>query len=131
LSIPALSFHAPSSWTNFASMAGVISLRDALHIMDSVDASGQPVRFNIAFVTRGKGEIIGKDHNTGEIVGITAYKPVKVSKPHSEGANEQRRKSNPNHTQNSTRNICIDGTDQIRKVHIRLITRFNGKQVFY
>jgi hypothetical protein len=36
---------------------------------------------------------------------------------------------NPNHYQNSTRNIRIIKNSELRKIHIRLITEFNGMVV--
>jgi hypothetical protein len=36
---------------------------------------------------------------------------------------------NPNHYENSTRNIIIIPSMELRKIHIRLIRNFNGKTV--
>lgn len=37
----------------------------------------------------------------------------------------------PNHSKNRTRNIMIMPSQEIRKIHIALFTRFNGKKVVY
>lgn len=38
-------------------------------------------------------------------------------------------KRHPRHYENSTRNICLTANGDIRKVHIRLIRKFNGRVV--
>ena len=40
-------------------------------------------------------------------------------------------KRNPEHFENKTRNIKVLPEGKIRKIHIRLITMFNGKKVIY
>ncbi len=43
--------------------------------------------------------------------------------------NDVRFHRNPNHYENSTRNIVVMPGGEIRKLHIRLIRKFNGKTV--
>lgn len=40
-----------------------------------------------------------------------------------------RLKKDPKHFENSTRNLMVPASGRIIKVHLRLITLFNGKQV--
>lgn len=99
--------------------------------MDKVDASGRPLPFSITFVTadrtrRRGGEIIFIDKAqkcVGKRNGGVLY-PTPVN-PVSPGSIAR----DPNHRQNDTRNIFIPSSGQVRKVHLRLITQFNGKRV--
>lgn len=90
--------------------------------------AGQP--FSIAFITADRRKNTG-----GELIEVDkAYKSGYVD-PHErrkmqqlQPASDMIRKS-PNHYENSTRNIVITVNSQVRKVHIRLIRKFNGKTV--
>ena len=105
----------------------MLALVDALNIMDAVDSKGKPMRFSISFVKK----------STGEIIRIPdASKPQRSARVEARHTLSNDRlpdyqKRNPNHYLNQTRNILIGGTDQIRKLHIRLITEFNGHKIFY
>lgn len=48
-----------------------------------------------------------------------------------ESTTEDRPARNPNHWKNQTRNLRIAKSNQVRKVHIRLITEFNGQRVIW
>lgn len=103
----------------------MLALMDALNLMDAADSRGRPMRFSIRFVKK----------STGEIITIPdACKPsgpagtqAKLSK----AASSRRSARNPDHFKNQTRNIRVYGTEQIRKVCIRLILEVNGHKIFY
>ena len=108
----------------------MIRLIDALNLMDEVDREENPIPFSLKYITYNRkkksgGEIIEIDKAVkcvamrgGKIVYDTRKKEKDISK-------------NPNHFKNSTRNLNIVGTDQIRKCNIRLITEFNGQKVIW
>lgn len=118
----------------FASMK-VISLQDVLAWMDT----GKP--FDIAFVTADRkrqtgGEIIELENvklhrkaeyqqdnaevSTAEAVSTVAVSTVALKKDY----------RNPQHLQHGTRNLRLS-SGKIRKIHIRLIVKFNGAKVVY
>ncbi len=111
---------------------GYIQLTKVLQTMEELDGEGNPLRFQIRFVTANKsnktgGEIIEvKDarkcigNRNGEIV-------FDKRKKHADNSQISR---NPNHFANSTRNIIL-ANGAIRKVHIRLIIEFNNQKVFF
>jgi len=102
-------------------------LKDVLTAMEGDE------EFSMQFVTYDKqrktaGEIVEVEKAKGmwkEAAEVTG-KGVKTSNPEEQ---LERRKKQPNHWENATRNIVIGS--QIRKVHIRLITKFNGKPVIW
>lgn len=101
-----------------------ITLKEVLSWMDS----GQP--FSIAFITASKksgtgGEWIeiAEATKSGWMTPADRKLQEKLQAP-SEGL-----RKDPKHYENSTRNIRIVANNDIRKVHIRLIRRFNGKTV--
>jgi hypothetical protein len=112
-------------------MNDVIFLSDVLEQMDQLDANGNPVPFDIIFCTNnrktGDGgrritmkraiKVVGKDSSGGLVLDRTAPK-TSYSK-------------NPNLYKNAQRLIVTLGTNEIRKVHIRLIEFFNNKQVIW
>ncbi len=103
----------------------MLALMDALNLMDAADGSGKPMRFSIKFVKK----------STGEIISIPdACKPSgPAGSSAKQGAARVRTSSsrNPAHFKNQTRNIRVYGTEQIRKVCIRLILEVNGHKIFY
>lgn len=103
-----------------------ISLINVLQRMDELDHNSNPIMFNIKFVTADKKRMSG-----GEIIEIKYAKKcigIRNNEAVFDTGNKKRKK--PNHYINSTRNIlCPNG--QIRKIHIRLITEFNGQKVIY
>ena len=106
--------------------SGVITLSEVLWRM------GKGERFDIEFVTcnrkKGTGGAIRRITNCIQYgTGRSARpKPVVVGDETTDAV-----KKSPHHFENSTRNIYsfAAGEKTIRKVHLRLITRFNGKRV--
>jgi hypothetical protein len=99
-----------------------ITLKEVLAFMDT----GAP--FAIAFVTADKkrkkgGEWIEVD-NCSKHEFVTSREKARMEK--AQPTTEWSR--NPNHFQNSTRNLMLQNS-LIRKVHIRLLRRFNGKTI--
>jgi hypothetical protein len=97
-----------------------IGLKDMLSHLDS----GQPFQ-SLEFVTLNKAKDTGgewiklegaRKHQTFSKPSTTIHQPSTVVH------------KNPQHYSNSTRNILLPN-GEIRKVHIRLIRRFNGKTV--
>jgi hypothetical protein len=101
-----------------------ISLKDVLAQMDS----GEP--FSIVFITCDQRKGTG-----GEIITVEkAYKQKWLSPEERKQQQLLQPASNiikkhPRHYENSTRNIRLASNGDIRKVHIRLIRKFNGKTV--
>jgi hypothetical protein len=111
---------------------GTIFLKDALRQM----LEDKP--FSMTFVT-----FDGKRNRMGDLVEVEnakcTWKESTGMQTSPETKNETKAETNPaelkrtrepNHFENATRNIVINGT-QIRKVHIRLITFFNGMKVIW
>lgn len=102
-------------------MEQTITLQKALQYMDT----GNP--FSIAFVTADK-----KKHKGGEWVEINEAVKHEFLTRHELNLQKQFAPAtemvhkNPNHYQNSTRNLRIIKNAELRKTHIRLITMFNG-----
>lgn len=96
--------------------------------MDAVDENGRPVRFSFQFVKLSTGEVISI--TKGFKVQTKAATELHKSNPDARIAIEKKKK-NPGHSANQTRNIQVDGTDQVRKFKIRLMTQFNGRKVFW
>lgn len=102
----------------------MMALMDALNLMDAADSNGKPLRFSIKFVKKSTGEI------------ITIPDACKPSGPAGTSAKGGRvapasASRNPSHFKNQTRNVRVFGTEQIRKVCIRLILEVNGHKIFY
>lgn len=103
--------------------------------METPDASGMPRLFDMKVVSwdfqRGKG---------GELMEFNQVSLTDVKHTVNGAAtiNENARlkpvsvtiHKNPNHRENKTKNIRLRN-GQIRKVHIRFITEYNGKQIMY
>jgi hypothetical protein len=100
-----------------------ITLKEALSQMDT----GK--KFSISFITFDK----RKDEG-GELIEVaSAHKhnwvsPEEFKKQQQIQPASRMAKKNPRHYQNSTRNIILPGSE-VRKVHIRLIRKFNGMVV--
>jgi hypothetical protein len=103
---------------------------DTISLKQLIDWMDMGQEFSIAFVTLNKKERTGgqwielpkcQKHNY-----LTAEQRrlQKRTQPTEQLANR-----NPNHFQNSTRNIRVIGKGDIIKIHLRLIRRFNGKIV--
>lgn len=106
-------------------ITGAVFLKDVLDDM----LKGQP--FSISFVTYD-----GKRKRMGDLIEVEKAtctwreKPEKKTTTVANNGAKPVRTRQPNHWENATRNIVINGT-QVRKVHIRLITMFNGKNVIW
>lgn len=100
-----------------------IELKDVIAIMDS----GQvfDITFVSADVKRGTG---GEMKTRTNMVKSGTVKTV--SNDEIDAEYKMKKKVNPNHFQNSTRNIHpTTNPRELTKIHLRLITRFNGKRV--
>jgi hypothetical protein len=102
-----------------------ISLAD---VIDEMDSGRQ---FDIEYVTADRKRGIGGELKaySGVIKTHAVVTKVKSNIRHC----EERATKHPNHSFNSTVNIYAprepDSKKRIKKVHLRLITRFNGKDV--
>lgn len=117
-----LSFHPPHRRANFVEM-NTITLKEVLEQMDS----GNP--FEIGFFTADKKRGTGGEFKLVKKAFKSQYLTPEqqiAAAPTQPGA---RRRCNPRHFQNSTRNIVRASNQDTLTVHIRLIRRFNGKTV--
>jgi len=110
-----------------------IRLWDVLEIMDSVDVHGNPVRFQVKYVTANRttkegGEIIEMNDACKCSVRTRKGEEVFPEKRHFQAI--EKVSKDPRHWVNSTRNILLPN-GQKRKLHIRLIIEFNHKRVCY
>ncbi|MGI4865442.1 MAG: hypothetical protein ACRYFZ_16080 [Janthinobacterium lividum] len=109
----------------------MIQLKDVLHRLEkpSRDRQGQPVPVQIEFVTCDEkkgtgGELVSLD---GVVLAkLTTSAAPKVGRPTSEFFGKR-----ANEWHNGTRNFYHVVSQQVRKVHIRLITQFNYATVVY
>lgn len=99
--------------------------------MDKVTGDGIPVSFSLTFITADKNRNTG-----GEIISIEKAQKCVGKRSgnvlYATPINIDAKKSvsrDPHHAENDTRNIFIPTSGQVRKVHVRLITKFNGKIV--
>ena len=118
-----LSFRSRFADSTFTTMKNeVIALSAVLYVMDRGE------RFDIEFVTADRKKGTGGELKTmTNCVLYSAYKKDRPVDIKVEAAAVLSK--NPRHFQNSTRNIYCMHSRETRKVHLRLITRFNGKQV--
>jgi hypothetical protein len=106
----------------------MIFLKDVLETMEQTDKKNQLKPFSIVFVTADRNKKTG-----GDIIEIERATILKRLPGEKKAAKPQANKSitkTPNHWDNSTRNILLPN-GQKRKIHIRLITRFNNQPVIY
>ncbi len=100
----------------------VIHYSDMIQQLGHVDEHGQQRAFDISFYT-----------NDGELVSLQSCK-VTVGKRKGKIVMDERprlkeaKRKNPAHFKNLTRNLVLPN-QELRKVHIRLITQFNGQKV--
>lgn len=97
----------------------MIRLQEVINKMQAVDKNGQLLPFSVVVVTADRSRKIG-----GELLEINNAVLSRLDK------------FGPNSTEslskkNSSINIKVLGTDQIRAIHPRLITQFNGEGVIY
>jgi len=109
-----------------------IQLKDLLEQMNQLDENNMPKSFQIKFVTADRGKKTG-----GEIIEIPSakrcvgYRNGKLVFDSRESSSPTTRKRrDPNHWANSTRNLLLPNK-QIRTIHIRLIIEFNNQKVFF
>lgn len=109
-----------------------IQLKEVLATMDLVNEEKKPIPFAITFYTA------DEERDTGgekiEVKQQIATKVRKFALPDAEHVNklgEPAKSKSPMHSFHSTRNINIPGYDHPVKLHIRLITHFNGKRVIW
>lgn len=111
-------------------MEGIISLTDALQIIDAVDANGVPVPFNISFRSLNRNSKTGgKLYEYNQVVKLVKKKALVVNFLKQAQATRKEKK-HANHFFNRTRNLELQNGD-IKKIHIRLIISINGLKVIY
>ena len=101
--------------------------------MDSLDGRGRPTRFQAKFITANRTTREG-----GEIIEVKDACKCPVRTKNGQEIYPERKNlqaperitKNPNHWENSTRNIKLPN-GQKRKLHIRLIIEFNNMKVCY
>lgn len=116
-------------------MMGTIFLKDVLQIMKTKNKDGFLIPFSIKFRTYQrfsktggklkhyeKAKLVMQEGNTNDFNTVDALRV----KPKKKTARKK-----PNHFENKTRNIKVLPSGKIRKINIRYILEFNGKQVIY
>jgi hypothetical protein len=106
----------------------MIFLKAVLEEMEETDKAGQLKPFSIEFVKADRNKKTG-----GDIVSIekaVILKRMNYSSTTSTAVQQSGKNKKSNHWENSTRNILLPN-GQKRKLHIRLITKFNGQPVIY
>jgi hypothetical protein len=106
----------------------MLFLKDVLEEMYKTDVKGKPKPFSIEFVTADTNRMTGGDLIKIEKAVLLQKNDKKILGSTSEAKAKTRK--NPNHWQNSTRNILLPNGEK-RKLHIRLITKFNKQPVIY
>lgn len=109
-------------------MPDIIQLSEALRKMERVDHKGNPTIFSVTVVTA---DVLKK--TGGEIRTYTNCILAKYAKhvPRALRGAPTGDAKNPDHWKNSTRNILLLDTNEIRKIHIRLIIAFDNQTVIY
>jgi len=104
-----------------------IPLKRVLSLMEHTDHKGKPVPFDLVTYTADRHRRTG-----GERLELKGATLTWHNKKLPRQARELRKHpgKSPSHWKNATRNILLPN-GQIRKVHIRLIVRFDGKVVIY
>lgn len=97
----------------------MIRLQEVLNKMQAVDKNGQLLPFSVVVITADRARKTG-----GEILEIESAVLARLDKSDKDSYNQLSKKY-------SSINIKISDTDQIRAIHPRLITRFNGEGVIY
>ena len=115
----------------------MIALRDVLNTMEAQDNGGNLLPFSLKVVTYNEqqqtgGEILVIDQGTlsdeGKKTPVTPPNPAQAILK--EVRKMDKRKKDPNHNVNYTRNIRVLPGGNIRKIHPLLIIEFNGQKVF-
>ena len=109
-----------------------ISLKNAVAIIDMVDASGNAIPFDLTFRTYQKFSKTG-----GKLLRYNQVKKLRSKKSTpSESSmlvavqSPTGVKRKPRHYENRTRNLELQN-GEIKKIHIRLITSINEKKIYY
>lgn len=109
----------------------MITLKEVLEKMDERDKFDNPIPFSITFCTYSRFKNTGGDRiSIDEAVKVVGKRKDKTIIDNRNSGPKAISK-NPNHYKNHSRNIMIVSSKQIRKIHIRLIEKFNGLQVTY
>jgi hypothetical protein len=116
------------------SMENSIFLNSVLEKMRETDANGNLVAFDIEWRTWNERNKMGGKlmvSKQAKLCMVTDKKKNIVDVLRTETSELPRNRRNPNHYKNRTRNIDrCDGSHPV-KIHIDLITKFNGMQVVY
>lgn len=109
-----------------------IFLRQVLEEMKKVDANGEAIPFDVEFRTFNRNNKMGGVLKKFEKAKLLIGKKMK-GKPFIDAEHfyrPARERKNPNHYENTTRNIeLVSG--HIRKFNFRYITKFNNLEVIY
>lgn len=113
----------------------MIQLKDALKEMETPDATGMPRLFDLKVISwdfqRGKGgELLEFNQVSLTDVKFSVFGEAKININAREKPTTVTIYKDPNHKENKTKNVRLRN-GQIRKVHIRFMTEYNGKQIMY
>ncbi len=128
-----LSFFLIGAWLIFDLMINGLTAAPPIFLKDVLELMQKDDPFSITFVTYdGKRKVMGDLIEVESAKSTWREKSGQGQKKLASGGEKEVvvKSRQPNHWENATRNIVINGT-QIRKVHIRLITKFNGKTVIW
>jgi hypothetical protein len=107
----------------------MLQLTQVLEQMEKTDKGGNPLPFTVTFVTANTQTEEGGDLVT--LKGAVLAQKIKGLPTYAKRAIQQEDEAikNPKHWENGTRNLWHN--ERYVKVHIRLITQFNGTKVIY
>jgi hypothetical protein len=100
----------------------IIQFADVIQLMSKTDHTGKPVPFALKVVTYDRNRKKG-----GKILVIDKA----IVERQSDKNKQTPGKNSPRHYENSTKNIMLIPSMQIRRIHPRLIIEFNNKQMIY
>nr|WP_315245154.1 hypothetical protein [uncultured Flavobacterium sp.] len=113
-------------------MVKAIFLRQVLEEIKKTNALGEGVPFDIEFRTYNKnnkmGGVLKKYNDVKLLIGVKMKGKPFIEADHF--YRTARKRKNPNHFENRTRNIELS-SGHIKKLNILYITKFNGLQVVY
>ncbi len=102
----------------------MLKLKQALQILEKVNARGLPIPCSIVFCTADTSRGTG-----GEIITMDKVILSRHRKKSIKGYRGVHSAKQPSHNRNRTRNIMQVGTTEIRKIHIDLILFINEEAV--
>ena len=113
-------------------MVNHIFLRQVVAEMERVNEKGEAVPFDMEVWTYNRHNKSGGDLKkyTGAKLLIPKKMKGKIFVVAEHQFREDKKRKNPNHWQNATRNIETQ-SDMVRKINIRLIKKFNDLEVIY